>query len=433
MPIWLRILIAIYFVANLGRYLTKQDNFNILFAGAVRFTDGAMVHLNEYLAFTYPSFFALLLSPLTLFGYTAALVIFYTISFVILIMGFRYLADQLIAADLPRRKLALFLVVAGSFRFFQGVFNDQQSDLLVFGALLLGSKYLFENKGWRTPGLWALAGALKANPLFMIVPLFASLRFRQVAIFIAATAFFWILPDVISPALQHTTEPKQLEIPSVVISRGEVTTPRSVQYPVMPQKQTSWPRYLREWIGFTLGAGSKVGADTVGNGSWWNQEGNAQNQAITQWTAVYLGVSGGYKWVFVAWALVFSALLAIIIRKRGLNLVTVLLSYQAFVLLGPVSSKPHFLPVIGLLMFVWNRALKSGDRKMLIMPGVITFLLAVTTPDLIGFKTYNLLGGVGFFGWLVFVLWVYVFLALWSSNSETQIQAESQARKSALV
>jgi len=416
--LWLRALLGIYFIGNLYRYLTKQDNFNILYAGAVRYSEGATVHLNEHLAFTYPSFFSLLLSPLTLFGYDVALIVFFVISFVVLILGFRFLSDQLIEKDLARRGIVLVLVVAGSFRFFQGVFDDQQTDLLVFGAILLGSKYLVDCKNWRTPTLWAFAGAIKANPMFMIVPLLVSSRARQVIIFIMITIFLWMLPDVISPLLPKTTNPKQFELPSVVIDHGKDLPVKTVTYSAVPQKQKDWPRYIREWVNFNLGVGSKVSDGTKTNGSWWNQNGNAQNQAITQWTAVYLGAGKSYMWVFVSWTLFLAILLAILIRRRGLDLVTVLLSYQAFVLLGPVSSKPHFLPVIGLLMFVWNRAVKINTKAGYIVPGIITFLLAITTPDLIGFKAYNFLGGIGFYGWLVFGLWTYVYYILWPSETK---------------
>ena len=80
-------IVVVLFMAGLLRNLWKMGDFEVYFAAGTRFLLGARIHPTEVNAFTYPTAAALLFAPLALLGHAVAKCLFYTISFVMLLVG----------------------------------------------------------------------------------------------------------------------------------------------------------------------------------------------------------------------------------------------------------------------------------------------------------------------------------------------------------
>ena len=65
------------FLILLARTFTKAGDFSVYFAAGYRYLNGFSIHVIEPNVFTYPTFTALLMAPLTWLGHDVAKVLFF--------------------------------------------------------------------------------------------------------------------------------------------------------------------------------------------------------------------------------------------------------------------------------------------------------------------------------------------------------------------
>ena len=175
--------------------------------------------------------------------------------------------------------------------------------------------------------------------MFML-PVFQR-RFRTAICMLAIVLAGLILPDLIKPA-PGTGD--LLSVPAHVLPRDGVVGEK--HFALIPTTDTV-TAYLDEYLSLTL---------TNGGPSWWEDRSNPFNQSITRILLYHSPVGLDARIVFLGLCLLFSGSLMLLARVHpdgeGLA-VTGLLFYSAFVLIGPVSSKPHFVMLYGLFTFAW--------------------------------------------------------------------------------
>ena len=126
------------------------------------------------------------------------------------------------------------------------------------------------------------------------------------------------------------------------------------------------------------------------------------------------------NYVLIGLCAVFAVLLGVLTRRRADRFFILgMLYYSAFVLIGPQSSKPHFIAFYGLLLFCWQDAFER--RSML------KFLLLAAVSGLMGIK---------YAAWLIpdeavardivglagFGLWLYSYVVLAVRGTRTRVR-----------
>jgi len=89
-----------------------------------------------------------------------------------------------------------------------------------------------------------------------------------------------------------------------------------------------------------------------------------------------------------------------------------LLVYMAFVLIGPMSSKPHFVPLYGLFLFSWKNMFSQFNWTKLIILSCCTAVLSLTSSGIMGQWAYVIADRchIGIAG---LIIWLYVYSLLW--------------------
>jgi hypothetical protein len=288
------------------------------------------------------------------------------------------------------------------------VFNNQQTDILIFGLMIFGLA-AWVRRPLAGASLMALAVALKANPLFMILlPAFKK-RWRMVAVFLLVTVGLIAVPDIAKYAVTDTWTSAEFTVPGSVLAKNDIV-PQG-HFRAEARDQDLWG-YLREHYAMTL----SVSPDGV---RWWQDRGSKGNQSLYRIVASRLGKAIPSNLVLLGLCAFFGLLLFGATRRRKDSIFVLgLLFYTAFVLIGPQSSKPHFIAFFGLLLFCWQDALLSRSW----LKGICLALLS----GLLGVKAIASLLPAGplardIVGLAGFALWLYGYVLLLISGHRSPL------------
>lgn len=405
----LRVLTALFFAVILFRFSTKAADFNVYFLAAERFLHGASIHIAEANLFSYFTAAALFFVPLAPLGYGAAKIVFCILSFAGFIIGVRIINSHISTKE-NHAMWAFIISFAFAMRFFLAVFDNQQTDFLVFCLLLLGLHYYTRNN-YRAALLWSAGAILKTNPLFIVLlPIFQR-RFMCAAVMLVSTAALVMTPDLlrigITRATVETPEITSIELPRVLIDRKD-------RYPMISYPLTALPQtrfaYLKEYLSITFGGGGP---------NWWEDTSNYLNQSLTRIAMYYLPERIPSVAVFLTLCGAFSlALLNLVRRNRRDIFVLGLMFYAAFVLIGPMSSKPHFIVMYGLLLFAWQNLFAFFNWSKLLLLAVVSVTLGLTSRGVMSFYS-DIFALAGHIGIAALVLWIYVYALLCKGSSNS--------------
>jgi len=407
----LKVLTVLFFAVILFRFLTKAADFNIYFLAAERFLHGASIHVIEVNLFSYFTAAALFFVPLAPLGYGAAKIVFCILSFAGFIIGVR-IVNSHISTNEDHAGWACIIAFAFAARFFLSVFDNQQTDFLVFGFVMLGLHY-YARSSYSAAVLWSAGAILKTNPLFVILlPIFQK-RFMCAAVMLISTAVLVMTPDLLRVGvIQRTAETPEItsiELPRVLVDRKD-------QYPMIRHPLIVLPHtrfaYLKEYFSITFGGRGQ---------NWWEDSGNHLNQSLTRIALYYLSNRVSGVVVFLTLCGAFSLALFNLVRRNRNDIFALgLLFYAAFVLIGPVSSKPHFVVMYGLLLFAWQNLFAFFSWSKLSLLVLVSASLGLTSRGVMSSYSEDLALG-GHIGIAALALWIYVFVLLWK-NSSTHMQ-----------
>ena len=164
------------------RYLVHDGDFDVYWAATFRFMHGLKIHIYEQNVFTYPTFASLMLLPVYPLGYTVGKILFFAVNMIFLV-GAVYVCQRQVLNSSAVRAATLMIALLFSFRSILAVFNNQQTDILIFGLVIFGLA-AFARVPVLASSLMALAAALKANPLFMVLLPFYKKRWAAVGVFL---------------------------------------------------------------------------------------------------------------------------------------------------------------------------------------------------------------------------------------------------------
>ena len=395
-------IVVVLFMAGLLRYLWKMGDFEVYFAAGTRFLLGARIHPTEVNAFTYPTAAALLFTPLALLGHAVAKCLFYTISFVMLLVGIGITNRCVLgpSGETGRvRMLVCFVAVLFSLRYFLAAFANQQTDLIIFGLVNVGI-YLYQVNSNKTFIAWSFPVILKANPLFMILwPIYEG-RWRVASGILILVAVMIFLPDLLRYLIEPGDLSAQLILPASVMAReGGIGQKIFVLIPIADVPFT----YFREYVSLTF--------SSTGH-SWWEDSGNPLGQSLTRILLFLVPVKLNGNVVFLLLCVVFSVALLVLVRQAsgyGNLFIIGILFYSAFVLIGPHSSKPHFIVIYGLLLYCFQHLAKNFKIARLLFLCVIGTLLGFTSSGFLG-EYANQTALYGHIGLATLALWVYTYV-----------------------
>ncbi|MDD9801371.1 MAG: glycosyltransferase family 87 protein [Deltaproteobacteria bacterium] len=412
---------ALWFAFNLSRLLFDDADFEVLLAAARRWLQGAALYVSEDNAFTYPPPLAMLLAPLALLPQAAGRIAFYLLSCAALWLGVRLLHREVLPPQTPRRALIIAAALIGSLRFAQAVFDNQQMDGLVFCAVLAGAALWTRGRELWGAGCWALAAGLKANPAFLVLlPLFRG-RWRAAGIFAAALAALLLAPDLLRPEFRAApgaafSMPKRVSEPGGEIERFLLLPPGG---------RGHLGDFLR--FNFATPGGQRHGGEAraeAEDSAWWAaMQSGYLNQSLTRIALRWLPFATGAG-AFLFWCAAFgAALLLLCLLRRPAPFPLALLGYGAFVLIGPVSSKPHFIAFYGLLLWCWADLLRPAriSRAGLAVLLPATLLMGLTARGLVGSAASSALASFGHIGLCALGVWSYAFLRLFR-ESQRRVQ-----------
>lgn len=384
------------------RYMVHDGDFDVYWAATFRYLHGLKIHVQEQNVFTYPTFASFLLLPVYPLGYSAGKIIFFVMNVVMLIVGV-IICQRQIVGNSPAKTAALVVALFFSFRSILDVFNNQQTDILIFGLVIIGLAF-FTRVPVLGSAVMAIAAGLKANPLFMVVlPIFKK-RWSAAIVFILVTVGLVIAPDLAKYSVSDLWTDSEFTVPgSVMPKRDEI--PQGT-FRAEARDSDTWG-YLKEHYQMTL----STSLDEV---RWWQDRGSAGNQSLYRIVASHLGRAVPSNFVLLGLCAAFGVALLLVTRRRGEAVFVLgLLFYGAFVLIGPQSSKAHFIAFFGLLLFAWHDALANNSWLK-------SILLAVLS-GLFGIKAAGLLVPVGWIsrdivGLSALGIWLYSYLLLMISG-----------------
>ena len=389
------------------RYLVHDGDFDVYWAATFRFLHGLKVHIYEQNVFTYPTFASFLLLPVYPLGYSVGKILFFVVNVLILVGAVR-VCQREILLETPARLAIIMISLLFSARSMLAVFNNQQTDILIFGLMIFGLA-AWVRRPLAGASLMALAVALKANPLFMILlPAFKK-RWRMVAVFLLVTVGLIAVPDIAKYAVTDTWTSAEFTVPGSVLAKNDIV-PQG-HFRAEARDQDLWG-YLREHYAMTL----SVSPDGV---RWWQDRGSKGNQSLYRIVASRLGKAIPSNLVLLGLCAFFGLLLFGATRRRKDSIFVLgLLFYTAFVLIGPQSSKPHFIAFFGLLLFCWQDALLSRSW----LKGICLALLS----GLLGVKAIASLLPAGplardIVGLAGFALWLYGYVLLLISGHRSPL------------
>jgi len=384
------------------RYMVHDGDFDVYWAATFRYLHGLKIHVQEQNVFTYPTFASFLLLPVYPLGYSAGKIIFFVMNVVMLIVGV-IICQRQIVGNSPAKTAALVVALFFSFRSILDVFNNQQTDILIFGLVIIGLAF-FTRVPVLGSAVMAIAAGLKANPLFMVLlPIFKK-RWSAAIVFILVTVGLVIAPDLAKYSVSDLWTDSEFTVPgSVMPKRDEI--PQGT-FRAEARDSDTWG-YLKEHYQMTL----STSLDEV---RWWQDRGSAGNQSLYRIVASHLGRAVPSNFVLLGLCAAFGVALLLVTRRRGEAVFVLgLLFYGAFVLIGPQSSKAHFIAFFGLLLFAWHDALANNSWLK-------SILLAVLS-GLFGIKAAGLLVPVGWIsrdivGLSALGIWLYSYLLLMISG-----------------
>ncbi len=380
------------------RYLVHDGDFDVYWAATFRFVHGLKIHIYEQNVFTYPTFASLMLLPVYPLGYTVSKILFFAVN-IIFLAGAVYVCQREVLYGSAVRTATLVVALLFSFRSILAVFNNQQTDILIFGLVIFGLA-AFARVPVLASSLMALAAGLKANPLFMVLLPFYKKRWAAVGIFLGLTAVLVVAPDLAKFAVSDTWRDSSFTVPGSVLPKRD-TVPQG-QFKAEAIAGGMWS-YLREHYEMTL----SVSPDEV---RWWQDRGSAGNQSLYRIVATRFGQVVPSNVVLLGLCAAFALLLLLATRvRKDAVFVLGLLFYTAFVLIGPQSSKPHFIAFFGLLLFCWQDAFAKQSWFKIIVLGVLSSLLGIKAAALLipeGPLARDIVGlaGLG--------IWLYSYLLL---------------------
>ncbi|HCX88737.1 MAG TPA: hypothetical protein DG761_12000 [Gammaproteobacteria bacterium] len=382
----------------LYRYLVHDGDFDVYWAATFRFVHGLKIHIYEQNVFTYPTFASFLLLPVYPLGYTVGKIIFFAVNMVFLV-GAVYVCQREVLYGSALRAATLVIALLFSFRSILAVFNNQQTDILIFGLVIFGLA-VFARVPVLASSLMALAAGLKANPLFMVLLPIYKKRWAAVGVFFGLTLVLVAAPDLVKFAVTDTWRDSSFTVPGSVLPKRD-TVPQG-QFKAEAITGGMWS-YLREHYEMTLSV-------SPGEVRWWQDRGSAGNQSLYRIAATRLGrvVPSNVVLFGLCAAFALALLLATRVRKDAI-FVLGLLFYTAFILIGPQSSKPHFIAFFGLLLFCWQDALARKSWWKIAVLAVLSSLLGIKAAALLvpqGPLARDIVGlaGLG--------LWLYSYLLL---------------------
>lgn len=401
---------ALVFVVGLIRQLWKIGDFEVYFAASSRFLHGASIHVVETNPFTYPTATALLFVPLTQFGHTLAKGAFFTISFVLLLIGIsltnRGILDST-SQPARTRRIVFFAAFLFSLRYILAAFDNQQTDLIIFGLISIGI-YLYQSKNNAAAIAWSVPIILKANPMFMILlPIFQR-RWKVALSMVALVVVFASLPDLLKYLIETDVTVSNLMLPANVIPRSGIIEQKV--FGLFPIAETPLA-YLREYVSLNF-------AD-VGR-SWWENVSNPKNQSLTRIILYFAPLELNGNYVFVSLCIIFSgALLFLSVKSASPKniFITGVLFYAAFVLIGPHSSKPHFVMIYGLLLYCFQHLSQHFSSIRLCFLSAIGIMLGFTSSGFLA-KYADQLAIAGHIGLTAFVLWAYTYVLVLNDSRE---------------
>ena len=339
------------------RYLSHDGDFDIYWAATFRYLHGLQVHVPEGNIFSYPTFAALLLSPLYPLGYTTAKILFFLVNVTVLGGALHVCHSQLLTTG-RQRYLVITVSLVFALRSILAVFNNQQTDILIFGLIVFALVYI-PSRPFSGIGLMAVAAALKANPLFMLLLPVLTGRWRLAAVFVFIVAGLLITPDAFKHAVTGTWIESSFSVPGTVIPRDGVV-PHG-QFKALPASHDVFG-YLKEHYRMTL-------STSPADNKWWHDPDSKGNQSLYRILASRLVPAVPSNYVLLGLCVLFGFLLIPLTRRSKDRLFILgMLYYTAFVLIGPQSSKPHFIGFYALLVFCWQDAVLS--RSVLKLGGL---------------------------------------------------------------
>ena len=146
----------------------------------------------------------------------------------LILVGAVRVCQREILLETPARIAIITISLLFSTRSMLAVFNNQQTDILIFGLMVFGLA-AYVRRPLAGASLMALAVALKANPLFMILlPAFKK-RWSMVAVFLLVTVGLIVAPDIAKYAVTDTWTESEFTVPGVGIGKERHRSPRSFQ------------------------------------------------------------------------------------------------------------------------------------------------------------------------------------------------------------
>jgi len=201
---WLAAIIAV--VAYYPRFIKDPTGMELYPAAAACLLRGEMLPKCS-LGFTYPPFFALLMTPFVPMPMWFRNSVWYVILIGAIVACFRLsevLARQIFRGDWTSRELYWFrgLTFILSLKFILAILENQAFDVLVLLLVLIGLLGLVTDRRFVAGVGLALAAALKVTPLIFLPYLLVKRRVAEASIFIAVFGFTSILPDLLLPSKQ---------------------------------------------------------------------------------------------------------------------------------------------------------------------------------------------------------------------------------------
>ena len=378
------------------RYMVHDGDFDVYWAATFRYLHGLKVHVQEQNVFTYPTFASFLLLPVYPLGYSAGKIIFFVVN-VLMLVGGVIVCQRQVVGNSSVKTAALVVALFFSIRSILDVFNNQQTDLLIFGLVIFGLAF-FTRVPVLGSAVMAIAAGLKANPLFMILlPVFKR-RWTAAVLFIFVTVGCVVAPDLAKYSVSDLWTESEFTVPGSVMPKRDEIPQIQFRAEVHERGMLS---YLTEHYRMTL----SFSDDSV---KWWQDPSNNLNQSLYRIVATHLNGAVPPNLILFGLCAIFGLALLWATRLRGDAIFVLgLLFYGAFVLIGPQSSKAHFIAFFGLLLYAWHNALENNSWLKSIVLGVLSVSF--------GIKAVGMLIPAGwlsrdFVGLSAFGIWLYSYL-----------------------